>query len=800
MSTNSQRLGKYELLERLGQGGMAEVWKARDTLLQRYVAIKILHANLQEDPNFITRFEREAQLIASLHHPNIVQVHDFQISRIPESTAPIAYMVMDYIEGGTLDDYIASTSARGKIPSPTQIVHLFTSMSLAIDYAHQQGMIHRDIKPANILLDKNNTTRNAMGEPILTDFGVAKLLGVTSSTLSAAQLGTPLYVSPEQVRGYPGNERSDIYALGVILYEMVTGVPPFQGDTPVNVFTPHLNATPTSPALINPSLPTALTLVILKALAKDPNERFASAASMTAAIAEALNMPVPESIGQAAYAQDEADMPTYLHSPWQLSTAPLSPSSTSGVDVINRAALHATPSALSSDAQLHQVATTRDGTAKTGEPPTAPLPAMLSPSPPPPSQQRSRWRVLYGIVAALIIIALLGSAVLVFLKYTAAQVSPALAGATVGRCFFVSSGQLNPESAQGIADQLEIDLQNIPDPQPSKGYYAWLLPDRHPKAENDPLQPTPQFVLPLLLSSTQLSVNHGRISFFYKGTAQHDNLFSLASRLLITEEDANGAPHNPLSPTADRGTWRYYAEIPQTPYGSPSLSALDHIRHLFYKETRVAVLGLPGGLDIWLFRNTEKLVEWAVSARDDYNTQGTNANQMRILLMSILYYLDGAPNVHLDVPTGPTYADRTAARVALLSVDPAQQQATELANNPPGYLDHVPLHLNGVIKAPDATPDMRKVAAHILNALNNSSKWLKEARGYARQLVLMGNNQLAQPQALTMIDTLLSDVTYAYIGQLDPQTNTVVPGVLQAHYDVQQLASLTVTKNLPQTI
>ncbi|HCJ33863.1 MAG TPA: hypothetical protein DHV65_06135, partial [Ktedonobacter sp.] len=102
----------------------------------------------------------------------------------------------------------------------------------------------------------------------------------------------------------------------------------------------------------------------------------------------------------------------------------------------------------------------------------------------------------------------------------------------VGHCFFVSSGQLNPDSAQGIADQLEIDLQNIPDPQSGKGYYAWLLPDRHPKAENDPLQPTPQFALPLLLTSSPLPVNHGRISFFYKGTAQHDNLFSLASRLL----------------------------------------------------------------------------------------------------------------------------------------------------------------------------------------------------------------------------------------------------------------------------
>src|SRR5436305_10503219 len=133
-----RRLGKYELRERLGQGGMAEVWKAFDTQLQRYVAIKLLRAKLLEDPNFVTRFEHEAQLIASLHHPNIVQIHDFQVSRPPESESPIAYMVMAYIEGGTLEDYIASTSARGKFPSPPQIVHLFTSISLAIDYAHRQ--------------------------------------------------------------------------------------------------------------------------------------------------------------------------------------------------------------------------------------------------------------------------------------------------------------------------------------------------------------------------------------------------------------------------------------------------------------------------------------------------------------------------------------------------------------------------------------------------------------------------------------------------------------------------------------
>ncbi len=316
MSTEPlRRLGKYELQERLGHGGMAEVWKALDTQLRRYVAIKLLHANLQADPDFVTRFEREAQAVASLRHPNIVQIHDFQVSEPPESDSPTPYMVMAYIEGQTLATYIANTSARGKIPSPGEIVNLFTSISLAVDYAHQKGMIHRDIKPANILLDRHNAVRNPMGEPILTDFGLAKLLGVSAGTITAAQLGTPVYTSPEQVRGYPGNERSDLYALGVILYEMVTGARPFRGDTPLAILSQHLDAMPTSPVLLNPNIPPALTMVIMTALAKDPNARFARATTMTAAIAEALNVPLPESLGQATHPPDMRNMSTYISSP-----------------------------------------------------------------------------------------------------------------------------------------------------------------------------------------------------------------------------------------------------------------------------------------------------------------------------------------------------------------------------------------------------------------------------------------------------------------------------------------------------
>ncbi len=221
-------------------------------------------------------------------------------------------MVMDYVEGQTLADYIRSTSGKGSIPSPAEIVQLFTSICLAVDYAHHQGMIHRDLKPANILLDKRNTVRNPMGEPILTDFGLAKLLGASSTALSATQLGTPMYMAPEQVRGYAGNERSDIYSLGIILYEMVTGRPPFQGDSPTAVMSHHLNATPSSPMLINPNIPPALEMVIMRCLAKEPSARFPRAALLAAAIAESLNVPVPESLGEPGFPLDAEYMPTYI--------------------------------------------------------------------------------------------------------------------------------------------------------------------------------------------------------------------------------------------------------------------------------------------------------------------------------------------------------------------------------------------------------------------------------------------------------------------------------------------------------
>lgn len=396
-----------------------------------------------------------------------------------------------------------------------------------------------------------------------------------------------------------------------------------------------------------------------------------------------------------------------------------------------------------------------------------------------------RW--LYGSITALLIIALLATGgYFLFLRNNPGTA----ASPVVGHAFFASSGQLNPGSAQGIADELEIDLHNIPDPQPGKSYYAWLLGDKHPSVEANPLEPPLQTPPPILLA--KLSVSNGSIHFLYKGDTHHDNLFSVTSRFLITEENTNTTP---TSPSTDHSTWSYYAEIPQTPYGANHLSALDHIRHLFYKETRVNVLGLPGGLDIWLFRDTEKLLEWAVSARDAWQSNPTDRSKY----ISILDYIDGSPNVHVDLPPNtPLVADPIASRVGLLSVDP--NQGVNLAQNPPGYVVHMALHLNGVVNAPDATPEMRQVATQIIHALNNATVWLKQVRKDAQQLFNMNDAQLAQPPALALLDDLVTQATYAYIGRLDPNTNTVQPAILQVHYSVQQLANLTVTSNVPNSL
>jgi serine/threonine protein kinase len=302
LSTTPRRLGQYELLHYLGRGNVGEVWKARDLAQHRDVAVKIFHSDLQRsEQHFLTRLTNDGQALVGLRHANIVPVHDIKVSRPAQSQETTAYLVMEYIEGQTLANYVRATSHKGLFPPLTDIVYLFTSLGVAIDHAHQQGIMHGNIKPGNILLNKQETTQFRVGEPMLTDFGLTQLAGLAGDNT------TPYYISPEQAQGYPPNNRSDVYALGVILYELCTGTLPFRDESSVAVMMQHIRTLPTPPILINPNIPQALSEVILRALGKDPITRFSMASLLAAAIADACSMQSSLYIGEQIVPFDEEE-------------------------------------------------------------------------------------------------------------------------------------------------------------------------------------------------------------------------------------------------------------------------------------------------------------------------------------------------------------------------------------------------------------------------------------------------------------------------------------------------------------
>lgn len=256
-------MGKYELRERIGRGGMAEVYKAYHASLDRYVALKVLHPFLSEDTEFKERFEREARNVAQLRHPNIVQVYDFDLDPIPV----LYYMVMEYINGPTLRSHLMQRSFEGSLIPPDEAIRITRDLASALAYAHSRDMVHRDIKPSNIMLD-------ADGRVVLTDFGIARIISGPHMTASGSMVGTPAYMSPEQGLGQPGDHRSDIYSLGVVLYQLVTGTTPYDADTPIAIILKHVNDPLPPPSSLNPAIPEGLELVIYKALAKSPDERY----------------------------------------------------------------------------------------------------------------------------------------------------------------------------------------------------------------------------------------------------------------------------------------------------------------------------------------------------------------------------------------------------------------------------------------------------------------------------------------------------------------------------------------------
>ncbi len=285
----SQQLGRYEIKAELGRGGMATVYHAYDPRFKREVALKVLPRQFLHDPTFRARFEREAQTVAALEHPAIVPVYDFG-----EEDGQL-YLVMRYLPGGSLGDRLKQQSL-----SFEEMLRLITPLAGALDEAHKQGIIHRDLKPDNILFDQRD-------EPYLTDFGIAKL-STSSGELTTGGLivGTPAYMSPEQASGEELDGRSDIYALGIIIFQALTGQLPYQANTPIAMLMKHMTEPPPRIRAFNPTLPPGCDAVISKALAKNPNDRYATASDLAADLIEA---PKLKSIHPLATQPLEAQLP-----------------------------------------------------------------------------------------------------------------------------------------------------------------------------------------------------------------------------------------------------------------------------------------------------------------------------------------------------------------------------------------------------------------------------------------------------------------------------------------------------------
>jgi serine/threonine protein kinase len=249
--------GPYVVVERIGEGGMAVVYKGYQESLNRYVAIKVLRGELASDQQFIARFRREALAAAKMNHPNILHVYDAGVAY------GVYYIVMDYAQGGTLKDLIL----RGPM-DPERAASIIAQVADALDYAHREGLIHRDVKPTNILLTID-------GRPVLTDFGIAKALYETTQlTRTGTSIGTPDYMAPEQIQGQPVDGRTDLYALGIVLYEMLSGRVPFRGSTPVAVLYKQVNEMPPPLRSLGIEVPAWLESVLDKAVAKRPRDRF----------------------------------------------------------------------------------------------------------------------------------------------------------------------------------------------------------------------------------------------------------------------------------------------------------------------------------------------------------------------------------------------------------------------------------------------------------------------------------------------------------------------------------------------
>jgi hypothetical protein len=406
-------------------------------------------------------------------------------------------------------------------------------------------------------------------------------------------------------------------------------------------------------------------------------------------------------------------------------------------------------------------------------PPETPLPAGASL---PPASRRLPGRKQLTLITVVILLLLAVSALLLPVLLAqpvqlAPTTRPATASTIVGHVFFTSSGQLDPTSSEGLNDLVHLALNNLTPPAPGKSDYAWLLPD----ASNNEQQPVLLGTLRILKGSAQLTYT----------SPDHTNLLATYSRFLVTEQAASA---DPIIPSLDPATWRYAGNIPDipTPGDANHYSLLSHLRHLLAKDPTLEDIGLSGGLDIWLYRNTGKILEWSSAARDDWAGGQASLALMRRQIDRVLDYLDGSAFVWRDVPPGtPFLVDPKAGRIGLLQLEQGQ--------NPPGYLAHIDFHLVGYTHSPGVTAEQKQLATRIDAMVIAVTALLERVRGDATRLANMSDTALLSQEALSLLDDMETHANEAFVGQPDSATGSVQGGVTQIHNELQLLATIGVS-------
>ncbi len=348
---------------------------------------------------------------------------------------------------------------------------------------------------------------------------------------------------------------------------------------------------------------------------------------------------------------------------------------------------------------------------------------------------------------------------------------PVTAATLVGRVFFTSSGQLTPSSSEGLNDVVHLDLADLTPPAPGKSDDAWLLPD----ASQNEQQPVLLGTLQILRGSAQLTYT----------APNHTNLLAMYSRFLVTEQAAN---EKPIIPSLEPATWRYAGSIPDTPTPGDAnhYSLLSHLRHLLAKDPTLEGIGLSGGLDIWLYRNVGKILEWSSAARDDWAGSQSSLALMRRQIERVLDYLDGAAFVGRDVPPDtPWLVDPQAGHIGLLEFEQGQ--------NPPGYLAHIDFHLVGYANSPGVAADQKGLANRIDGMLTAVTALLWKVHAEAAQLAKMSDTALLGQEALSLLDDMETNASNAFVGQPDPATGNMQGGVTEIHDELQLLATIGVS-------